>query len=423
MIQTADILTSLLIIFLMCLLSAFFSGMEIAFTSANRLRMEIDRKRGGFVGRVIELFAAKPGEYITTMLVGNNIVLVIYSMYMTQLIHLLAGKMGITMADDSVVVETLISTLVIIFLGEFTPKSIFKMRPNAFFRALVLPVYAIYLILFPLSKLTTAIAFGLLRLFGLKVKEEHSIKNFGRIDLENLVDESVENNEKMQPNDIKIFQNALDFSDLRVRDCMVPRVDVEAVELDTTIEELTQRFIATGFSRLFVWEDSIDNIVGYVTTKSLFRKPQSIREILIPVRFVPETMETERLMGEMIRTRQSVAVVIDEFGGTAGVISLEDVLEEIVGEIEDEHDTPEMVEKVLKDNQWVLSCRLEVAYLNERYNLGLKESDEYDTLAGYIIAKYGSIPIVGTLIESEGKEIKILKSTSSRVELAKVRIL
>ncbi len=418
-----NLLSVIVVTIVSVILSAFFSGMEIAFTSANRLRMEIDRKRGGFVGRIIELFVSKPGEYITTMLVGNNIVLVIYSMYMTKLIHLLAAKMGVPMAEDSVVIETIISTLVIIFFGEFTPKSIFKMRPNAFFRALVLPVYLIYLVLFPLSKLTTAIAFALLRLFGLKVKEEHSIKNFGRIDLENLVDESVENSEKMQPNDIKIFQNALDFSDLRVRDCMVPRVDVEAVELDTSIEELTRRFIDTNFSRLFVWEESIDNIVGYVTTKSLFRKPQSIREILMPVRYVPEAMETERLMGEMIRTKQSVAVVIDEFGGTAGVISLEDVLEEIVGEIEDEHDTPELVEKVLKDNQWVLSCRLEVAYLNERYDLGLKESDEYDTLAGYIIAKYGSIPTVGTIIESEGKEIKILKSTSSRVELAKVRIL
>ena len=418
-----NLLSVIVVTIVSVILSAFFSGMEIAFTSANRLRMEIDRKRGGFVGRIIELFVSKPGEYITTMLVGNNIVLVIYSMYMTKLIHLLAAKMGVPMAEDSVVIETIISTLVIIFFGEFTPKSIFKMRPNAFFRALVLPVYLIYLVLFPLSKFTTAIAFALLRLFGLKVKEEHSIKNFGRIDLENLVDESVENNEKMQPNDIKIFQNALDFSDLRVRDCMVPRVDVEAVELDTSIEELTRRFIDTNFSRLFVWEESIDNIVGYVTTKSLFRKPQSIKEILMPVRYVPEAMETERLMGEMIRTKQSVAVVIDEFGGTAGVISLEDVLEEIVGEIEDEHDTPELVEKVLKDNQWVLSCRLEVAYLNERYDLGLKESDEYDTLAGYIIAKYGSIPTVGTIIESEGKEIKILKSTSSRVELAKVRIL
>lgn len=419
----SNLLSVIVVTIVSVILSAFFSGMEIAFTSANRLRMEIDRKRGGFVGRIIELFVSKPGEYITTMLVGNNIVLVIYSMYMTKLIHLLAAKMGVPMAEDSVVIETIISTLVIIFFGEFTPKSVFKMRPNAFFRALVLPVYLIYIILFPLSKLTTAIAFALLRLFGLKVKEEHSIKNFGRIDLENLVDESVENNEKMQPNDIKIFQNALDFSDLRVRDCMVPRVDVEAVEIDTSIEELTRRFIDTNFSRLFVWEESIDNIVGYVTTKSLFRRPQSIKEILMPVRYVPEAMETERLMGEMIRTKQSVAVVIDEFGGTAGVISLEDVLEEIVGEIEDEHDTPELVEKVLKDNQWVLSCRLEVAYLNERYNLGLKESDEYDTLAGYIIAKYGSIPTVGTSIESEGKEIKILKSTSSRVELAKVRIL
>ena len=403
-------------------LSAFFSGMEIAFTSANRLRMEIDRKRGGLVGRIIERFASKPGEFITTMLVGNNIVLVIYSTFMAKLIHLLAGKMGVAMAEDAVVVETIISTLIIIFLGEFTPKSIFKMRPNAFFRALSVPVYLIYLILFPVAKFATALSFGIMRMVGLKVKEEHNIKSFGKIDLEHLIDESAES-EKVQTNDIKIFQNALDFSDLRVRDCMVPRVDVEAVEATIGIEELTERFIETSFSRLFVWEDSIDNIVGYVTTKSLFRNPKNIREILMPVRYVPEAMLTEKLMGDMIRSKQSVAVVIDEFGGTAGIISLEDVLEEIVGEIEDEHDEPEMVEKVLKDRQWVLSCRLEVAYLNERYGLGLSEEGEYDTLAGYIIDHYGGIPAVGTVIESEGREIKILKSTSSRVELAKVRIL
>jgi CBS domain containing-hemolysin-like protein len=400
------------------LLSAFFSGMEIAFTSANRLRMEIDRKRGGAVGRIIELFASKPGEYITTMLVGNNIVLVIYSLYMTKLIHLVIPSLP----EEAVVAETLISTILIIFLGEFTPKSIFKMRPNAFLKALILPVYLFYLILFPIAKISTAISFGILRLVGLKVRDEHNIKSFGKIDLENLIDESAES-EKVQANDIKIFQNALDFSDLRVRDCMVPRVDVEAVESTITIEELTERFIETSFSRLFVCQESIDNIVGYVTTKSLFRNPQSINDILIPVRYVPETMATEKLMGEMIRTKQSVAVVIDEFGGTAGIISLEDVLEEIVGEIEDEHDEPEMVEKVLKDNQWVFSCRLEVAYLNERYQLGLSEEGEYDTLAGYIIDHYGSIPTVGTVVECEGKEIKILKSTSSRVELAKVRVL
>ena len=417
-----SLLSVIVIVVVSTTLSAFFSGMEIAFTSANRLRMEIDRKRGGVVGRIIERFASKPGEFITTMLVGNNIVLVIYSTFMAKLIHLLAAKMGIPMAEDAVIVETLISTLVIIFLGEFTPKSVFKMRPNAFFRALIIPVYLIYLILFPIAKFSTALSFGILRLVGLKVKEEHNIKSFGKIDLENLIDESAES-EKVQTNDIKIFQNALDFSDLRVRDCMVPRVDVEAVEATITIEELTERFIETNFSRLFVWEESIDNIVGYVTTKSLFKNPKSIKEILMPVRYVPEAMVTEKLMSEMIRSKQSVAVVIDEFGGTAGIISLEDVLEEIVGEIEDEHDEPEMVEKVLKDKQWVFSCRLEVSYLNERYDLGLSEEGEYDTLAGYIIDHYGGIPAVGTVIESEGREIKILKSTSSRVELAKVRIL
>ena len=409
-----SLLSVIVIVVISIVLSAFFSGMEIAFTSANRLRMELDRKRGGFVGRVIELFSSKPGEYITTMLVGNNIVLVVYSTFMAKLIHLLASRMGIEMADEAVLVETL--------LGEFTPKSIFRMRPNSFLRALIFPVYICYLLLYPIAKLSTALSFGILRLVGLKVKDEHNIKSFGKIDLENLIDESSES-EKVQANDIKIFQNALDFSDLRVRDCMVPRVDVEAVEATTTIEELTERFISTNFSRLFVWEESIDNIIGYVTTKSLFRNPKSISEILMPVRYVPETMLTEKLMGDMIRSRQSVAVVIDEFGGTAGIISLEDALEEIVGEIEDEHDEPEMVEKVLKDKQWVLSCRLEVSYLNERYGLGLSEEGEYDTLAGYIIDHYGGIPSVGTLIESEGKEIKILKSTSSRVELAKVRIL
>ena len=417
-----SLLSIIVIVVVSVTLSAFFSGMEIAFTSANRLRMELDRKRGGVEGRIIERFVTKPGELITTMLVGNNIVLVIYSMYMSKLIHLLAAKMGLLMAEDAVVVETLISTLVIIFLGEFTPKSIFKMRPNAFFKALLIPIYVCYVVLYPIAKFATALSFGILKLVGLNVKEEHNIKSFGKIDLESLIDDSSES-EKVQTNDIKIFQNALDFSDLRVRDCMVPRVDVEAVEATVTIEELTQRFVETNFSRLFVWEESIDNIVGYVTTKSLFRRPESIREIMMPVRYVPETMQTEKLMGEMIRSRQSVAVVIDEFGGTAGIISLEDVLEEIVGEIEDEHDEPEMVEKVLKDNQWVFSCRLEVAYLNERYGLGFSEEGEYDTLAGYIIDRYGGIPTVGTTIECEGKEIKILKSTSSRVELAKVKLL
>lgn len=414
-------MTSIVIITLASLLlSAIFSGMEIAFMSANRLRLEIDRKRSGMLGRIIDLFTSRPSEYITTILVGNNIALVVYSLFMTRLLHAIAAKWGIAVSQDSVIIETLISTLVIIVFGEFTPKSLFRIRPNAFFKALVLPIYGIYIILFPISKFATVLSFALLRLFGLPVRKEHNIRSFGKVDLENLIEESTDNGQKEPENEIKIFQNALDFSDLRVRDCMVRRVDIEAVEIDATIEQLTHRFIETNFSRLFVWRDTIDNIVGYVTTKSLFRNPKSIEEILMPVKYVPETMETERLLGELIRSKTSVAVVIDEFGGTAGVISLEDVLEEIFGEIEDEHDEPEMVERLNAHGELIISGRAEVSYLNEKYKFGLGEDEEYDTLAGYIISHYGSVPPTGTVIESDGHRIKILKSGPTRIELAKV---
>lgn len=414
-------MTSIVIITLASLLlSAIFSGMEIAFMSANRLRLEIDRKRSGMLGRIIDLFTSRPSEYITTILVGNNIALVVYSLFMTRLLHAIAAKWGIAVSEDSVIIETLISTLVIIVFGEFTPKSLFRIRPNAFFKALVLPIYGIYIILFPISKFATVLSFALLRLFGLPVRKEHNIRSFGKVDLENLIEESTDNGQKEPENEIKIFQNALDFSDLRVRDCMVRRVDIEAVEIDATIEQLTHRFIETNFSRLFVWRDTIDNIVGYVTTKSLFRNPKSIEEILMPVKYVPETMETERLLGELIRSKTSVAVVIDEFGGTAGVISLEDVLEEIFGEIEDEHDEPEMVERLNAHGELIISGRAEVSYLNEKYKFGLGEDEEYDTLAGYIISHYGSVPPTGTVIESDGHRIKILKSGPTRIELAKV---
>lgn len=414
-------MTSIVIITLVSLLlSAIFSGMEIAFMSANRLRLEIDRKRSGMLGRIIDLFTSRPSEYITTILVGNNIALVVYSLFMTRLLHAIAAKWGIAVSQDSVIIETLISTLVIIVFGEFTPKSLFRIRPNAFFKALVLPIYVIYIILFPISKFATVLSFALLRLFGLPVRKEHNIRSFGKVDLENLIEESTDNGQKEPENEIKIFQNALDFYDLRVRDCMVRRVDIEAVEIDATIEQLTHRFIETNFSRLFVWRDTIDNIVGYVTTKSLFRNPKSIEEILMPVKYVPETMETERLLGELIRSKTSVAVVIDEFDGTAGVISLEDVLEEIFGEIEDEHDEPEMVERLNAQGELIISGRAEVSYLNEKYKFGLGEDEEYDTLAGYIISHYGSVPPTGTVIESDGHRIKILKSGPTRIELAKV---
>lgn len=405
-------------------LSAFFSGMEIAFTSSNKLKLEIDRKQSGVFGRIANIFVSNPGQYITTMLVGNNIVLVLYSLNMTLIIHWLAGKWGIELGTGtgSVLLESLISTIIIIFIGEFTPKAIVKLKPNFYMKVFALPVYFFYILLYPIAKFATWVSFGLLRIFGIKVKDGDGIKSFEKIDLENLLEENNETQSE-QESEIKIFQNALDFSDILVRDCMVPRVDVEAVDLHSSVEELYERFIESQYSRIFVWEGSIDNIIGYVNIKSLFRNPRALGDCLISVRYVPETMPAERLLEEFTKNRTSVAVVIDEFGGTAGIISLEDVLEEIFGEIDDEHDTPDLVEKQTGENEYILSSRLEVKYLNEKYGLGIEESDEYETLAGYIIFNEDGIPPTGAEIRIDNKLIRILRSASSRIELVKVRIL
>lgn len=410
------------IIIVTLLLSAFFSGMEIAFTSSNRLKLEIDRKQKGAFGRIANVFVNNSGQYLTTMLVGNNIVLVIYSLNMTLLIHHLASRWGVPLGNGtgSVIMETVISTLIIIFIGEFTPKALVKLKPNAWLRALAVPVYLFYIVLYPIAKLTTWLSFGILRLFGFRVKDGNPVKSFEKVDLENLLEENTAEAQAQQENEIKIFQKALDFSDLLARDCMVPRIDIEAVDVENTVADITAKFIESQYSRIFVWEGSIDNIIGYVNIKSLFRGPATIREAMRNVRCVPETMPAEILLEEFTKNKISVAVVIDEFGGTAGIISLEDVLEEIFGEIDDEHDTPELIEKVTKDGEYVFSSRLEVDYLNEKYNLGIAESDEYDTLGGYLIFHEGDIPAAGTVIDVDGKSFTILKSTSSRVELVKM---
>jgi len=412
------------IVIVTLLLSAFFSGMEIAFTSANKLKLEIDRKQKGLFGRIANIFIKNPGQYITTMLVGNNIVLVIYSLYMTILIHAVAGLWGISIGTGTgaVLLETVISTLIIIFVGEFTPKAIVKLKPNVYLKALAVPVFIMYIVLYPIAKFSTWLSYGIMRLVGIRVKKGDHIKSFEKVDLENLLEENTVETQEQQENEIKIFQNALDFSDLRVRDCMVPRVDVEAIDMDSTLEEITGKFIDSQYSRIFVWKGSIDNIIGYVNIKDLFRNPKNIRECLIPARYVTETMPAEKLLEEFTKSRVSVAVVIDEFGGTAGIISLEDILEEIFGEIDDEHDTPDMVEKEVGENEWVFSTRLEVEYLNEKYGVGIEESDEYDTLAGFIIFHENGIPASGSTVIIGNKQIKILKSSSSKLELVKMKI-
>ena len=410
----------------MVVLSAFFSGMEIAFLNKNRLRLEIDRKQSRVFDYIAGLFSNHQGQYISTILIGNNIALVVYSMCLSLVLREIARLLGWTSVQEgSILIETIIPTIIIIFLGEYLPKSVFRNNPNFYYRYLSPVMYFFYILLYPITRATTLLSYGILRLIGRKASGAEQQIEFDRSDLESLL----ENNNSSElsaesDNDIKMFQNALDFADLRVRDAMVSRVDVEAVDIDDcTMEELTARFVETMYSRIFVWRDSIDNIIGYVNSKSLFEAPKSVEEALMKVDYVAETLPLQDLLTQFTKNKSSIAVVIDEFGGTAGIISLEDVLEQIFGEIEDEHDKQDMIEKRISEREFVLSCRLEVEYLNEKYGINIPESDEYDTLAGYIISRYEELPTAGTVMEFDGLRIKILNTTRSRIELARVEIM
>jgi len=409
--------TTIAVIAVMLLFSAFFSGMEIAFLGRNRLREEIDRKQNPMFDHIADIFQRKSSDYITTILVGNNIALVIYSMFMSTLLSQ-------AFAIDNALAQTILSTVVIIFIGEYIPKSVFKHNPNFYYTLFSPIIFAIYLILYPITRFTTLLSYLLLRLTGQRVEPREEQTEFNRDDLAQLVEADNVEVQSEDEEDIRLFQNALDFADLRVRDCMVQRVDVEAVDLETTsIEELTQRFVETNFSRIFVWHDTIDNIIGYVNSKSLFESPKSISDILIKTIYVAETMPLQAMLETFTKRKASIAVVIDEFGGTAGIISLEDVLEQIFGEIEDEHDVQELVEREVEAGEWEFSARLEVEYLNEKYDLGIPESEEYDTLAGYLIAEYGGIPHEGDEIRAGGYLMRILQREQSRLDLVKVKRL
>ena len=414
---------SVTLVVVMLFLSAFFSGMEIAFLNKNRLRLEIDRKQSRMFDYIASLFSRHQGEYITTILVGNNIALVIYSMCLSVVLRKIAELMGWTSVQEgSILLETIIPTIIIIFLGEYLPKSVFRSNPNFYYRYLSPVMYVFYILLYPITRATTLLSYGMLRVLGRKANGVERQVEFDRSDLESLLENNNSSESASESdNDIKMFQNALDFADLRVRDAMVSRVDVEAVDIDDcSMAELTDRFVETMYSRIFVWRDSIDNIIGYVNSKTLFENPKTIEEALIKVDYVAETLPLQDLLTQFTKNKSSIAVVIDEFGGTAGIISLEDVLEQIFGEIEDEHDKPDMVEKRISEREFVFSCRLEVEYLNDKYEINIPESEEYDTLAGYIISRYEELPTAGTVMEFDGLRIKILQTTRSRIELARV---
>ena len=413
------------------LFSAFFSGMEIAFVSSNRMLAEMDREKGGLSQRVISVFYQHPNNFVSTMLVGNNISLVIYGILFAQIFD----QTLFYAFDDGVRVtcDTLLSTLIVLFTGEFLPKTIFKSNPNMMLTIFAVPAWLCYVILYPISRVATLLSKGILRIFGVRMNKNIGDKEFTKVDLDYLVQSSIDNakDDEEIGEEVKIFQNALDFSETKVRDCMVPRTEIDSVEDTDTIAELKQVFIESGHSKIVVYHEDIDHVIGYIHSSDMFRltasdhvhiadlKSQIIREIS----FVPETMFASKLMKLLMQQKRSLAIVVDEFGGTSGLVSLEDIMEEITGEIEDEHDNNSHVAKQVAEGEYVLSARLEIEKVNEMFSLELPESDEYMTVGGLILHEYQSFPKLNEVIRIKSYEFKILKNTSTKIELVRLKVM
>ena len=415
-------MTATLSVILICLLlSAFFSGMEIAFLTSNKLRIEIDKCKKGVTQALIDLFISHSGMYITTLLVGNNVVMVIYGIFMSDLLVKQFEFLHLSIGVE-LFVETLVSTLIILVFAEFLPKTVFRLRSNLFLKLFSVPVFLFYLLFFPLSYFSVWLGGWLLRIFtGRKLGHKEPNRAFGKVDLNNLIEEGEVNaRQEEEMHEIKLFRNALDFSEVKLRECIVPRPDVVALSIDSSIEELTQLFIDTGLSRILIYKESIDDIIGYVHISTLFKDPPTIAKALSRVLIVPETMSAQRLLNLFIRDQKSVAVVVDEFGITAGIVTIEDIMEEIFGEIEDEHDHLNLKEVMISEQEYIFSGRLEVDYLNEKYHLDLEEREEYETLAGLVLYFNQSIPQEGETIVVNNLTFKILSVKNARIEEIKV---
>lgn len=404
--------------------SAFFSGMEIAFVSVDKLRFEVDRK-GTVSSRILSTFFKSPNEFISTMLVGNNIALVIYGILMAQII----GDAFLTGVVENhflmVLIQTVISTLVILVTGEFLPKTLFKINPNWVLNVFAVPLFFCYVVLYPVSKFSSGLSCFFLRLFGLKVNKEVSSKAFSKIDLDYFIQTGIDNAENQEDLDteVKIFQNALDFSSVKIRDCIVPRTEIVAVDVSASLEELKNRFIESGISKIIVYDGNIDNVVGYIHSSEMFRNPKEWRNNVTNVPIVPETMAANKLMKLFMQQKKTIAVVVDEFGGTAGIVSLEDLVEEIFGDIEDEHDNTSYICKEIGEDEYILSARLEIGKVNEMFGLNLPESDDYLTVGGLILNQYQSLPKLHDLIQVDRYQFKIIKVTATKIELVRLKVL
>lgn len=402
--------------------SAFFSGMEIAFVSSNRMRAEMDKEKMPLSSHALEVFYSHPNNFVSTMLVGNNIALVVYGILIASLFDNTIFK-GMD-AAFTVPADTILSTIIVLFTGEFLPKSLFKSNPNRLLAFFAIPAFLCYVVLWPISRFSTWLSRIFLRIFGIKLEKENADDAFTKVDLDYLVQTSINNaeNEEDIEDEVKIFQNALDFADTKVRDCMVPRTEIRAVEDNCSLDELMTVFVESGKSKIIVYHDDIDHITGYIHSSEMFRAPKEWRDNIQKMPYVPETMTARKLMQTFLQKKKSLAVVIDEFGGTSGIVSLEDIVEEIFGEIEDEHDSSNYIAKQLPDGEYMLSARLEIDKINEMFNLELPESEEYMTLGGLILHYYQSFPKLNEVVTIGRFEFKIIKNTMTKIELVRLKV-
>lgn len=403
--------------------SAFFSGMEIAFVSSNRLLAEMEREKGGPSQRCIQYFYRHPSNFVSTMLVGNNIALVIYGILFAAIFD--ATLFAPLDEGLRVTADTLLSTVVVLFTGEFLPKTIFKSMPNTMLTVFAPFAMLCYIVLYPVSRFSTMLSKLVLFVLGVKMPKTVDEKEFLKVDLDHLVQSSIDNAKSDEDieDEVKIFQNALDFSDTKVRDCMVPRTEIEAVDIEkATVDDLRNMFIESGHSKIIVYKDDIDHIVGYVHSSEMFRNPEDWKQCVRTMPFVPETMAARKLMQTLLAQKKSLGVVVDEFGGTSGIVSLEDIVEDIFGDIEDEHDSNKYVAQKTSDGDFILSARLEIDKVNEMFDLELPTSDDYMTIGGLILYNYKSFPKVNETIKIGDFEFKILKLAMTKIELVRLKV-
>lgn len=409
---------SIIIIISSLILSAFFSGMEIAYVSSNKIHIEIEKKQNNFLAKVLQKITNRPSKFIATMLVGNNIALVVYGLYMGDMLIKYVPVTGFL----GIVVQTIISTIVILLTAEFLPKVFFQIYANSLVKIFAVPAYFFYILFSLISEFVIWISDTVLRVF-FKTEGDAVQLSFTKLELGNYISEQMETVDEVNEIDseIQIFQNALDFSEVKSREVMIPRTEMVAVDISTSIKELRKLFISTGLSKILVYKENIDDILGYTHSFELFKKPETIRKILMPVVFIPETMLAKDVLNILSKKRKSIAVVVDEYGGTSGIITVEDIIEELFGEIEDEHDSIALTEEVIEEGHYRFSARLEVDYLNEMYKLNLPEGENYETLGGLVVNHTEGIPVKGEKVTIGDYVMYILEVSSTKIELIEVQ--